>query len=106
MSMSEIINATTPTIIFNFDTVNVQSIAVAKMYVKAKSGAVLVERDLDTATVGEASLSWKLTQAESLRFPIGKEVLVVMDWRLADGTRGRSKVGQYLVRAPGRSEVI
>lgn len=104
--MSEIINATTPTIVFNFDVVDVQSIAVAKMYVKAKSGAVIVERDLDTATVGEKSLSWKLTQAESLTLPIGREVIVVLDWRLADGTRGRSQVGKYTVGAPGKGEVI
>lgn len=103
--MAVIINATTPTIIFSFQTVDPATIVVANMYIKSGGNDVLV-KTLEDATVGEASVSWTLTQAESLLLPIGKEVSVVLDWRIADGTRGRSKVGKYLVGSPGRSEVI
>ena len=104
--MAEIINATTPTIEFSFSTVNVQTIAVANMYIKNLSGTILIEKDLSTAVVGQKSLSWKLSQVESLTLPIGSEISVVLDWRIADGTRGRSKVGRYIVAAPGKGEVI
>ena len=104
--MAEIINATTPTIKFSFSTVNVATIVVANLYVKNLSGAVLIEKDLESASVGQKDLSWKLTQQESLLLPIGSEVSVVLDWRIADGTRGRSKVGRYIVAAPGKGEVI
>lgn len=102
-----LIRGTTPTFEITFNTVDVNDITVA--YLVFKSGTVTVlEKDLTTATVGENSLAWTLSQGES--FIVGKglarHIDVVCDWKLSDGTRGRSKVVPCVIELPGKNEVI
>lgn len=103
-----LVRGTTPTFEIIFNTVDVNDIVVA--YLIFKSGTVTVlEKDLSTATVGEKSLTWTLSQEES--FLVGKgnlarHVDVVCDWKLSDGTRGRSKVAPCVIELPGKNEVI
>lgn len=103
--MAEIIRGTTPTIKFVFNTISVQSITTAYFLIKSGS-KIIIEKDLSTATVENNNLSWKLTQEESLMLSAGGSVVLMCDWKLADGTRGRSKIETCKVAPAGKGEVI
>ena len=103
--MADIIRGTTPTIKFIFDTISIQSITTAYFLIKSGS-KIIIEKDLSEATTGSNSLSWKLTQEESLLLSAGNTVTVMCDWKLADGTRGRSKIESCKVAPAGKGEVI
>ena len=103
-----LIKGTTPSFEVTFNTVDVSDITAA--YLVFKSGPeVVLEKNLSTATIGEKTLSWTLTQEES--FLVGgsnptKHIDVVCDWKLSDGTRGRSSVASCIIELPGKNEVI
>ncbi len=100
-----IISGTTPTISFTFSEVNVSDIAVAILTVKV-SGETLIEKDLSDAGIGDNIITWELTQEETLKLKPGTICKVCCDWKLNDGTRGRSNVGSYTVENSGINEVI
>ena len=103
--MADIIRGTTPTIIYNFATVDVSEIAVAYLTFKA-NGSVVIRKDLAAATVGEASLSWELSQAETLIFGTNQHAKMMINYRLADGTRGASTETEVVFRDNHITEVI
>lgn len=82
---------TTPTIQVVFKTVDPASITNAKLTFYTEHGAV-IEKDLSTAEVGSTSISWTLTQQETLdiqssgRLPL----YVLCNWLTSGGTRGVS----------------
>lgn len=85
---SSIIRGTTPTIIYKFHTVSPSDISTA--YLTASDGReILLEKTLSEAVVGEDSLSWTLTQQETLELPA--YIKMMCNWKKADGTRGASK---------------
>ena len=86
--MNSIIRGTTPTIQYTFKSVNVANITTAYLTIKM-SGATLIEKDITSATVGQKSLSWMLSQAETLSMT-ASEVIIQLNWKLNDGTRGAS----------------
>lgn len=91
--MVNVIRGTTPTITYNFQTVAVADIAVAFLTIKGCrecGGSVMIEKSLQDATAGNASLSWQLTQQETLAFEAGEKAKMMLNFRLADGTRGAS----------------
>ena len=88
--MTRIIIGTTPTITYTFKVVPVSSITSAILTVKER-GVNIIEKDLSDATVGEDSLSWTLTQEETLSIG-AKSASMMLNWKLADGTRGASDV--------------
>ena len=49
---------------------------------------------------------WTLTQEESLQLDAKLNALLICDWKLNDGTRGRSQVLDVNVGNPGKNEVI
>lgn len=101
--MAEIIKGTTPTIQYNFSDVNVENITEAYLSIK-QNGAVALEKDLDTAIVGENSLSWTLTQQETLAMQ--GRVSMMLNWLLTDGTRGASEKTTVLIDTNYKDEVI
>lgn len=103
--MDEIIRGTTPTIIFKFQNVVVENITVAYLIVKQPFQAV-IEKPLEDAVVEENTLSWTLSQEETLKLMAGRDCLILCDWKLADGTRGNSKTAVYSVVNGGKKEVI
>ena len=103
--MAEIIQATTPTIVYKFSTVRVSDISVAFLTIK-QDGVTKLERDLTTATVGDASLSWTLTQEETLSFAENETINMMLNWKLADGTRGASRKGSFNIGDNYKDEVI
>ena len=88
--MTRIIIGTTPTITYTFKVVPVSSIVKAVLTVKER-GANIIEKDLSDATVEEDTLSWTLTQEETLSIG-AKSASMMLNWKLADGTRGASDV--------------
>lgn len=103
--MADIIRGTTPTIIYNFATVDVSEIAVAYLTFKA-NGFVVIQKDLSAAEVGETSLTWDLSQAETLSFGANQHARMMINYRLADGTRGASAETEVVFRDNHITEVI
>lgn len=101
--MDEIIKGTTPTIVYSFSKISVSDIVEAILTVK-KNGTVVIEKDLESASVGEDSLSWTLTQAESLSVSNSAEIMI--NWKLGDGTRGASKPKNVNFTPNHKEEVI
>lgn len=100
--MNNIIKGTTPTIVYTFDEIAVSNIATAVLTIKSGS-EIIVEKDLEAASVGDNSLSWTLTQAESLAASGNAEIM--LNWVVQDGTRGASaKTAVYF--APNHVEEV
>lgn len=84
--MTTIVIGTTPTITYTFKVVPVSSIVTAILTIKQRTG-IVIEKTLADATVGENSLSWDLSQEETLLLGV-REGTVMLNWVTADGTRG------------------
>ena len=87
--MTKIIIGTTPTITYKFKVVDVSEITVAILTIKER-GTNIIELNLSDATVGEDSLSWTLTQEETLQLG-AKTATMMLNWKTEDGTRGASE---------------
>ena len=103
--MTDIIIGTTPTIIYNFQTVDVADVTVAFFTIKS-NGAVMICKTLAEATVGEDALSWTLSQQETLMFCVNQRAHMMINWKLADGTRGASDKTELCFRSNDITEVI
>ena len=102
--MTKIIIGTTPTITYKFKVVDVADITVAILTIKER-GVNIIELNLSDATVGEDSLSWTLTQEETLQLG-AKTATMMLNWKTEDGTRGASEE-VYIQGAPNHiREVI
>ena len=88
--MIKIIRGTTPTITYTFKTITTSEITAAYLTVKQRD-AVVIEKDIDTAVIGQKDISWTLTQAETLQFASYTDAGIMINWKLVDGTRGASK---------------
>ena len=102
--MAQIIRGTTPTIQFTFNNVPVGNISTAVMTIR-QACAKKAEKDLTEATAGDKTLSWTLTQEESLSLANGV-CKIQCNWLLADGTRGASKIYNVEITANQIHEVI
>lgn len=87
--MTKIIIGTTPTITYKFRIVDVSEITVAILTIKER-GVNIIELNLSDATVGEDSLSWTLTQEETLLIG-ARTATMMLNWKTEDGTRGASE---------------
>lgn len=103
--MGSIIRGTTPTIKFSFRQIDPADIFTAFLVVK-QLGAVKIRLPLEAAARDESSLSWMLTQEQTLSLSPGREVTIVCDWKLHNGVRGRSEEAVYSTEEPGVKEVI
>lgn len=96
-----IIRGTTPTLVYKFKEVDVSTITEAYLNI---AGAGALEKDLDDATVGEDTIAWTLTQAETLAMTGG--VVSQINWKTSDGTRGASEQEYIETLANMKNEVI
>ena len=87
--MTKIIIGTTPTITYKFKVVDVSEITVAILTIKER-GVNIIELNLSDATIGEDTLSWTLTQEETLQLG-SKTATMMLNWKTEDGTRGASE---------------
>lgn len=88
MDNYKIIIGTTPTITYRFSVVTPSDFDLAILTIK-KCGTIIIEKTLSDAEVGENSLSWTLTQEESLMIGISNATMMV-NWLTHNGTRGAS----------------
>ena len=86
-----ITRGTTPVIEFTFKHVNVSDIVVIYLTI-SQSGDDLVERDLSTAIIGEKSVSWKLSQAETIQLVRTNKVDIQIRYRTTDGSAYASRI--------------
>ena len=102
-----IVRGTTPTIIFTFQTIDVDDIDTAFLVIK-QWDSPKITKDITSATVDtdEGTLSWTLTQTESLALETTKKCSIMCDWLTSSGTRGRSVEKTESVENPGKNEVI
>lgn len=82
---------TTPTITFTYKTVPVNTISVAWLTMTQR-GEVIVDKDLSTATIGIDTLSWTLTQDETLKINPNAIVEIQCRYKTANGYAGASKI--------------
>ena len=101
--MAAIIKGTTPTIIYTFNEISVANIVTAVLTIKRGTN-IIIEKTLAASTVGENSLSWKLSQEESLSVSGNAEMM--LNWVLVDGTRGASKATAVTFAPNHKEEVI
>ena len=88
--MTQIIIGTTPTIIYTFKTVSPSDFRACVLTIKC-NGQILIEKTLSNAEIGTDSVSWTLTQSETLS--LGTRVAKMMcNWVTQDGTRGASEI--------------
>lgn len=87
--MAAIVIGTTPTIIYKFSIVDPQDFIAAELTIKNKN-SILLKKELTDATIGEDSISWTLTQEDTLGLGTGS-MTMMLNWLTADGTRGVSK---------------
>lgn len=87
--MTRIIIGTTPTITYKFSVVSVSDITSAILTIKER-GTTIIEKSLADASIGEDTLSWTLTQQETLNMG-ARSASIMLNWKLRDGTRGASK---------------
>lgn len=87
--MTQIIIGTTPTITYKFKIVSPADLTKAILTIRC-NGQVILEKTLADAVVGEDSLSWTLTQQETLALGtrIGK---MMLNWLTHSGKRGASE---------------
>lgn len=102
--MTEIIIGTTPTITYKFKIVSPSDFRACILTIKC-NGQILIEKTLSDAEIGTDSVSWTLTQAETLS--LGTRVAKMMcNWVTADGTRGASAETVIMGVTNHKSEVI
>ena len=100
----EIIRGTTPILIFTFDTIDVADVDVAYLTI-IQNGVTVISKDLTEASVGENTISWQLSQSETLKMNCWRAD-VYCDWRLNSGVRGASRPFYFEVASSGKTEVI
>lgn len=100
-----IVQGTTPTIKYTFSTVDTNDISIAWLTIKQLSKTV-IERDLSSAIVEEGSLSWLLTQEESLTLQTKIPATVYLDYLLVNGLRGAGRTVSMDIDPTGKNEVI
>lgn len=87
--MIEIIIGTTPTIIYKFKIVSPADFVTAILTIKSM-GMIIIEKTLADATAGEDSLSWTLTQEETLLIGT-RSCKMMLNWVTHSGKRGASE---------------
>lgn len=82
---------TTPTIQVVFKTVDPANITNAKLTFYTDQATIL-EKDLSSAQIGETSISWTLTQQETLDIQTSSRMTlyVICNWLTSSGVRGVS----------------
>lgn len=87
--MTQIIIGTTPTITYKFKIVSPAELEKAILTIKI-AGQVILEKTLADAVVGEDSLSWTLTQQETLNIGT-RSGKMMLNWLTHSGKRGASE---------------
>lgn len=101
----EIIRGTTPSIIYKFDIIEPENISVCYLTIKQKCETI-IEKTLQDAVVTSESITFRLTQQDTLKLVSPYTCQIVLDWKTTSGIRGRSEIVECGVNPPGKDEVI
>lgn len=101
----EIIRGTTPSIIYKFDIVQPEHITVCYLLIKQK-GQTVIEKTLNDAVVTSESITFTLTQQDTLQLITPFTAQIMIDWKTEGGVRGRSEIVEVGVKPSGKDEVI
>ena len=111
-SAGVIVRYSTPTIQINFNTIDPETISEAYLVFKL-AGAAVLTKDLTTATVHAGTeldpgdwIAWTLSQSETGAMKVYSQLTAYCDWKLTDGTRGRSHSKVFQIVETGKDEVI
>lgn len=85
--MIEIVKGTTPIIRFTFSSIDPTLITSAKLTIMRKNKVVLT-KELSAAIRGSTTLSWRLSQEETLGISGNTEIMC--NWLTSGGVRGAS----------------
>ena len=99
----EVVRGTTPSFIFTFSSVQVADISVAKFTIK-QNGRIAITKDLSDAVVGTSTITWVLSQSETLGLNLGEAEFMINF--VANGERGTSTKSLILVESNHIEEVI
>lgn len=102
--MTNIIIGTTPTITYKFKIVSPSDFSIALLTIKC-NGQLILEKNLADASVGEDTLSWTLTQEETLLIGT-RSCKMMLNWVTADGIRGASEETVIMGTNNHKREVI
>lgn len=87
--MANIIIGTTPTITYKFKIVSPADFSTAILTIKC-NGQLILEKNLADASMGEDTLSWTLTQEETLAIGT-RTAKMMLNWVTHSGKRGASE---------------
>ena len=86
--MINIISGTTPTITYTFKLVSPSDFTAVYLTIK-RGGNIIITKQLEDAVIGESTVSWTLTQEETLL--LGASTCKMMcNWLTQNGVRGAS----------------
>lgn len=100
-----IFRGTTPTLYFKFDTVHPADFESAFLVIKQHEGTI-IEKDIQSAKIAEDTISWILTQEETLLLECDKRSQIFCDWKTNSGLRGTSEPAFAKISDSGKDEVI
>lgn len=107
-----IVRFTTPTIQVNFKAIDPEAIVEAFLVFKL-NGEEVLSKDISSAYVHkgdaedpESYISWVLSQEETGGLELNSRLTAYCDWKVEDGTRGRSRAKEFQIADTGKDEVI
>ena len=106
--MKKIIVGTTPTIKYTFSKVATDTLTKAVLTIK-QGRKILIQKELEDATVEEGAISWRLTQRETLLINAvsqDAEAVMMLNWLTGMGVRGVSEKTVIKVEENHISEVM
>lgn len=103
--MATIVRGTTPEIEIVFKETDPHVLAKAVLTLSKGTDDVL-SRDLSTATISGKSVSWELTQEETLALNKDDSLSVVCVWVTNEAVRGQSKTAIVYVAETPINEVL
>ena len=101
--MAIIVKGTTPTIIYKFKTIDVNTVTTA-IYTIKKDDTIVLRKTLTDATIKGNALTWTLTQEETLSLD-GNGLTGMLNWKVGD-ERGVSKPMEIIIANNHIEEVI
>ena len=102
--MIEIVSGTTPPIEYKFKKVVPTDIVSAFLTIKM-SGTIVLKKDLTSATVTDTTISWMLSQEESLALGIG-DAEMMLNWLDTNGVHGVGKTVSIRITPNHITEVM
>lgn len=102
--MINIIRGTTPTVKYVFTKIDVSDITAAFLTIE-QCGSLIVDKDLESATIVDNNIYWRLEQEETLAASCGSAKMM-LNWLLEDGTRGASNELGLVFKENQKDEVI